>query len=68
MLVLSRKSGESISIGHSIRVKVIEIRGSRVKLGFDCPPDVRILREEVLDELPAHSVEVEREFAELVAH
>lgn len=50
MLVLSRKRGESVSIGGGITVKVIEIRGTRVKLGFECPEDVRILRSEISDD------------------
>jgi carbon storage regulator len=67
MLVLSRKCGEAISIGGGITVKVIEIRGSRVKLGFECPPDVRILRAEILNEFHRMTVPQVRETAELVA-
>jgi carbon storage regulator len=47
MLVLSRKSGECVRIGESIEVKVLEIDGGRVKLGFSAPPDVNIQREEI---------------------
>lgn len=49
MLVLSRKCGETITIGDDILVKVVEIRSTRVKLAFDCPADVRIMRAEVAD-------------------
>ncbi len=51
MLVLTRKASEKIIIGDSIEVKVIEVRGGKVKLGFQCPPEISIRREEV-DRLP----------------
>ncbi len=47
MLVLSRKSGECVRIGESIEVKVLEIDGGRVKLGFSAPADVHIQRDEI---------------------
>ncbi|HTP66843.1 MAG TPA: carbon storage regulator CsrA [Geobacteraceae bacterium] len=48
MLVLTRKVGEEIFIGDSICVKVMEISGSKVRLGIDAPAHLRIYREEVL--------------------
>lgn len=47
MLVLSRKPGEQVIIATQIVVKVLEVRGSRVKLGFVGPADVSIQREEI---------------------
>jgi carbon storage regulator len=47
MLVLSRKTGEAVFVGSDIRVKVLEVRGDRVKLGLDGPPELPIHREEV---------------------
>jgi carbon storage regulator len=47
MLVLSRRAGERVWIGGSIRVEVLEVGGGRVKLGFSAPPDVDVLREEI---------------------
>lgn len=67
MLVLSRKRGEAITIGGGITLKVIEIRGNRVKLGFDCPADVRIVREEILNGLQGSRMDEWHETAELVA-
>jgi carbon storage regulator len=49
MLVLSRKVGEEILIGDSIRVRVLEVSGSRVKLGFVAPQDVRLQRTELVE-------------------
>lgn len=47
MLVLSRKKNEKVIIGENIEVRVIDVRGDRVKLGFVGPADVPIHREEV---------------------
>ncbi len=49
MLVLSRKKNESIIINDNIIVTVIEIRGDKVRLGFDAPKDIPIHRREVYD-------------------
>ena len=51
MLVLSRKKDQEIVIGDDVVVKVLEIRGDRVKLGFDAPSDVKIYRKELWIEL-----------------
>ncbi len=48
MLVLSRKIGERIVINDSITVEVLQIVGSRVRIGVTAPPGVAIMREELL--------------------
>ncbi|HXJ35902.1 MAG TPA: carbon storage regulator CsrA [Candidatus Eisenbacteria bacterium] len=47
MLILTRKVGELIRIGDAVTVRVLEVRGSQVRLGVEAPSDVRIFREEV---------------------
>ena len=47
MLVLSRKPGEKVVIGNGITLTVVEVEGNRVRLGFDAPDQVRILRAEI---------------------
>lgn len=49
MLVLSRKKDESLIIGDEIEVKVLEIRGDKVRLGVVAPKSVRVDRGEVRD-------------------
>ena len=49
MLVLSRKKNESIIINDNIVVTVVDIRGDKVRLGFDAPKDIPIHRKEVYD-------------------
>lgn len=47
MLVLSRKPNQKLHIGENITVTVLGVRGGVVKLGFEAPGDVRILRGEL---------------------
>jgi carbon storage regulator CsrA len=48
MLVLSRKSDDSIVIGSEIEVTVLSVNNNRVKLGIRAPGHVRIVRSELL--------------------
>lgn len=47
MLILTRKLNESINIGDSIEVSVIEIKGDQVKLGITAPREIKVYRKEV---------------------
>jgi carbon storage regulator len=48
MLVLTRKVGERIVIADDILVEVLEVVGSRVRIGIKAPSGVTILRQELL--------------------
>jgi carbon storage regulator len=47
MLVLSRKSRDTVVIDQRIVVTILEIRGDRIRLGIEAPDDVAILRGEL---------------------
>ena len=47
MLVLSRKTNESIVIDGDIVITIIRVKGKSVKLGIDAPSDKRIIRQEL---------------------
>lgn len=47
MLILTRKLGESITIGDDIKVSVLGVRGRQVRLGIEAPSDVVVHREEI---------------------
>ena len=47
MLVLSRKARERVMVGDNLVITVVEIRGDKVRLGFEAPEDVAIRREEL---------------------
>jgi carbon storage regulator len=53
VLSLARRPGQKIRIGEDIVLVVREIRGRQVKLGIEAPPEVRVLREEIYEELCA---------------
>ena len=48
MLVISRRVGERVKIGPNIWVKVICIKGGSVRIAFDTPRHLNIVREELL--------------------
>ncbi|EFH84842.1 carbon storage regulator [Ktedonobacter racemifer] len=48
MLVLRRKEGEKILLAGTILVEVLEVHEGRVKLGITAPPEVDIVREEIV--------------------
>jgi carbon storage regulator len=48
MLVLSRKLNETIVIGNNIRIRVVGISGSQVRLGIEAPDEIKVMREELL--------------------
>lgn len=48
MLVLSRKVGERIVIGDNITLVVSRVSGNRVAIGIEAPPEMKILRGEML--------------------
>ena len=54
MHVISRKKDESLVIGENIIITVIEIRGDKVRLGIECPPDIPFHRKEVYDAIRRH--------------
>ena len=49
MLVLTRKSNESVIIGENIEVKVLAVHGDQVSLGFNAPRTMAINRKEVFE-------------------
>ena len=50
MLVLSRKPSERIHIGDNIIITLVRVSGQTVRIGIEAPTDIKIMREELLDE------------------
>ena len=61
MLVLTRKSNQSIMIGDDIEVSVLSIMGEKVRIGIQAPRDIPVFRKEVYLEIQqernGHAVE-----------
>ena len=51
MLVLTRRSNQSIMIGDDIEVSVLSIMGDKVRLGIDAPTSVPVFRTEIYLEI-----------------
>ena len=51
MLILTRRVGETLTIGDNIEVTVLEVRGGQVRIGVNAPRDVVVNRKEILTRL-----------------
>jgi carbon storage regulator len=51
MLVLTRRLGESITIGEEVKVVIVDIDGNQVKLGIEAPRHIEIYREELYEKI-----------------
>ena len=49
MLILTRRPEESIIIDGDIKLKILSVNGNQVRIGFEAPEEVIIVREELLD-------------------
>lgn len=65
MLILSRRIGETIKIGHQIDVIVLEVKGNQVRLGVTAPKSIEVHRQEIYSRIQqgetARSVEAAAE-------
>ena len=55
MLYLTRRPGEAVIINNAIEVRVVELKGKSVKLGFTFPANATVLREEVFLQIKAEN-------------
>lgn len=51
MLVLARHRGESVMIGKDVEMKIIDVRGDKVRVGFVAPQSVPIYRKEIYEQI-----------------
>ena len=51
MLVLTRKKGQSVMIGHDIEISLIDIQGDQVRLGIKAPRSIAVHRKEIYEEI-----------------
>lgn len=47
MLILTRRIGESVYIGDDVRLTVLGVRGTQVRIGINAPRDIPVHREEI---------------------
>lgn len=51
MLILSRRIGESLTIGEDVTLTVLGVKGNQIRLGIKAPKGVPVHREEVAEKL-----------------
>jgi len=51
MLVLSRKLNEKIKLGEDIEITIVAISGDSVRIGINAPRDLKILRNEIYEDI-----------------
>jgi carbon storage regulator len=53
MLILTRRLNESLMIGDEVKITVLGVKGSQVRLGIEAPRDVSVHREEIFERILA---------------
>lgn len=56
MLVLTRKTGETITIDGNITIQIVQVRGRQVRVGIDAPKNKKVQRGELLQPLQKKTV------------
>ena len=51
MLILTRRVGETLMIGHDVTVTVLGVKGNQVRIGVNAPKDVAVHREEIYERI-----------------
>ena len=51
MLILTRQVGETLVIDNDVKVTVLAVKGSQVRLGINAPKEVAVHREEIYDRI-----------------
>jgi carbon storage regulator len=51
MLILTRRVGETVMIGHDVTVTVLGVKGNQVRIGVNAPKDVAVHREEIYERI-----------------
>ncbi|MDF2567467.1 MAG: carbon storage regulator, CsrA [Oscillospiraceae bacterium] len=60
MLILSRKSHESLLIGEDIEVTILDIQGDKIRIGISAPSNVSIVRKEIKETAEANQTASEQ--------
>lgn len=51
MLILTRRVGETLHIGDSVTVTVLEVKGNQVRIGVNAPKHIEVHRAEIFDKI-----------------
>ena len=51
MLILTRRTGESVMIGDEVTVTILGIKGNQARIGITAPKDIAVHREEIYEKI-----------------
>lgn len=51
MLILTRRTGETVMIGNDVTLTVLGVKGNQVRLGFSAPKNVPVHRQEIYERI-----------------
>lgn len=51
MLILTRRTGETLMIGDDVTLTVLGVKGNQVRLGINAPKSVPVHREEIYERI-----------------
>ena len=57
MLILTRRISESVIIGDDVKITVLGVKGSQVRLGIDAPKSVSVYREEIYERIQSEKTD-----------
>jgi carbon storage regulator len=63
MLVLTRKSNQSIMIGDDVEVSVLSVMGEKVRIGIQAPQEIPVFRKEIYLEIHREDATLDEEAA-----
>jgi len=51
MLILTRRTGETVYIGNEVTLTILGVKGNQVRIGINAPKNVPIHREEIYERI-----------------
>lgn len=55
MLILTRRTGETVMIGNEVTLTVLGVKGNQVRIGINAPKNVAVHREEIYEKIKRES-------------
>jgi len=56
MLILTRRTGESLMVSDDVKLTILGVKGNQVRIGVDAPKEVSVHREEVYERIQAEKI------------